>query len=139
MDWYTCVEIKSESLKSFVYWGLLAGTPLIMVFNVIVLPKGFKKSFGIIIPTLVLLYIFLSNPLVILFNKDNWKTQTIIYKSRTSHNKTIEYQMQDKGALGYNRRTVQVNYIAPLLVVIHTPPQNYKNYPDWIKADKDIN
>ena len=96
MDWYTCVEIKSEPLKSFAYWGLLAGTPLIIVFNVIILPKGFKKSFGIIIPTLVLLYIILSNPLAILFNKDNWKTQTIIYKSCTSHNKTIEYRCRVK-------------------------------------------
>ena len=47
--------------------------------------------------------------------------------------------MQGKGALGYNRRTVQVNYIAPLFVVIHTPPQNYKNNPDWIKAYKEVN
>jgi hypothetical protein len=36
----------------------------------------------------------------------DWKTQTIIYKNNHLANRTIEFQLQGKGALGYNRRTV---------------------------------
>lgn len=38
--------------------------------------------------------------------RGDWKTQTVIYQNKNSSNRTIEFQLQDKGALGYNRRTV---------------------------------
>jgi len=38
--------------------------------------------------------------------RGNWKTQRIIFKNKHSSNRTIESQLQDIGAFGYNKRTV---------------------------------
>ena len=38
--------------------------------------------------------------------RGDWKTQTILYRNNHSSNRTIEFQLQDKGIFGYNRRTV---------------------------------
>jgi hypothetical protein len=39
--------------------------------------------------------------------RGDWKTQTIIYKNKHIPAWTIESQLQDKGALGYNKRIVE--------------------------------
>ncbi len=67
-----------------------------------------------------------------------WKTQTIIYKHGHFKFKTIEFQMQDKGALGYNQRTVEVTNLAGFLRIIEPIDTALVGLP-WIKVDKDIN
>lgn len=60
---------------------------------------------GIIIVGLL----FLFNPLLFLHLGSPYKTQEIIYRNKLNKNITIEYQMQDSGAFGYNRRIVKVS------------------------------
>jgi len=67
-----------------------------------------------------------------------WKTQTIIYNHGHFKFKTIEFQMQDKGALGYNRRTVEVTNLAGFLKIVEPIDTASVGLP-WIKVDKDIN
>lgn len=67
-----------------------------------------------------------------------WKTQTIIYKHGHFKSKTIEFQMQTKGALAYNRRTVEVTNLAGFLRIIEPIDTALVGFP-WIKAEKDIN
>jgi hypothetical protein len=67
-----------------------------------------------------------------------WKTQTILYNHGHFKFKTIESQMQDKGALGYNRRIVEVTKLAGFLRIIE-PVDTAKVGLPWIKVDKDIN
>lgn len=42
-----------------------------------------------------------------IFSSD-WKTQEIIYKNIQNPKENIQFQMQDIGALGYNKRIVKV-------------------------------
>jgi hypothetical protein len=67
-----------------------------------------------------------------------WKTQTIIYNHGHFKFKTIEFQMQDKGALGYNRRIVDVTNLAGFLRIVKPIDTATVGLP-WIKVDKDIN
>jgi hypothetical protein len=47
--------------------------------------------------------------------RGEWKTQTIEYQNLHLSNRTIEFQMQDKGARGYNRRYVDRIKILPFV------------------------
>lgn len=53
--------------------------------------------------------------------------------------KTVEFQMQDIGALGYNKRTVEVIYLTPLFMLTSEVPCDIDKRDEWIKVDKDIN
>lgn len=57
---------------------------------------------------ILLVLIFFSNPLGFSNYFSPYKTQTIIYRNKEDKSIMIEFQMQDVGALGYNRRTVKV-------------------------------
>jgi hypothetical protein len=68
----------------------------------------------------------------------DWKTHTIIYEHGHLKNKTIEFQMQDKGALCYNRRIVEVTRINGFIEYV-APIDTSKVSLPWIKVNKDIN
>ena len=139
IDWYTCVEIKSQVLKSVVYWGLLAGTPVILILNILLLSKGVQKIIAISIPILLSVFIVINNPFDILLRIESWKTQTIIYKNRKSENRKIEHQMQGIGAFGYRKRNIEVSYIIPFFIIINIPEPHPEKNPDWVKVNLEVN
>lgn len=47
--------------------------------------------------------------------------------------------MQDVGALGYNKRTVEVFYLTPLFIIISEAPNDIEKRVEWVKVDKDVN
>ena len=47
--------------------------------------------------------------------RGDWKTQTILFQNKHLFNKTIEFQLQGKGALGFNRRTVDRLKVFPFI------------------------
>lgn len=47
--------------------------------------------------------------------------------------------MQDAGALGYNKRTVEVFYFTPLFMITSEVPTDIDSRVEWVKVDKDIN
>ncbi len=53
--------------------------------------------------------LFLFNPFLFWHLGSSYKTQGIIFRNKADKNITIEYQMQDSGAFGYNRRIVKVS------------------------------
>jgi hypothetical protein len=55
-----------------------------------------------------LLILFLINNPRFVFALSPWKTQDIVYRHLKNKNCRIEYQMQDVGAFGYNKRIVKV-------------------------------
>lgn len=138
MDWYTCIEIKSQPLKSFAYWGIIIGTLCILIWNSLLLSKN-QKILGIVLPLGIIVYLIAcSNPLTVLFRSGTWKTQTIEYESKDK-NRTIEYQMQDIGVFGFNRRTVEVKYITPWFMIVGYPKDNPVNNTEWTRVNTDIN
>ncbi len=47
--------------------------------------------------------------------------------------------MQDVGALGYNKRTVEVFYLTPLFMITSEVPTDIDKRVEWVKVDKDLN
>ena len=113
-DWLTSFEIKNQAIKSFSYFGVMVLTPLTLVWNLWTFKSKKWKLIGSTIPTLTLIGILIIGPLKIVFSSSAWKTQKVIYQNGHLNFKKVEFQMQDIGALGYNKRTVEVIYLTDL-------------------------
>lgn len=85
------------------------------------------------------MFILVIGPMKILFSIGTWRTQTILYQNGHLSFKTVEFQMQDIGALGYNRRTVEVIYLTPLFILTSEVPNDIDKRVEWVKVDKDVN
>ncbi len=70
-----------------------------------------------------------------LFQPSSWKTQEVLYRSRSNKNRRIEFQMRDLGALGYRRRIVEVKtfFFFNLPSEIDTARINKK---DWYRVNE---
>jgi uncharacterized membrane protein len=79
------------------------------------------------------------HPTTILLSSSVWRTQTILYQNKDLSFKTIEFQMQDIGARGYNKRLVEVIHVTPLFMLTSDAPNNIANQPQWMKVDKNMN
>lgn len=139
LDGLTSFDIKSQSIKSFVYFGILIGTPLTLIWNVWVIKTRNGKIVGTLFPTIILTLVLVVGPMKILFSTGAWRTQTILYQNGHLSFKTVEFQMQDIGALGYNRRTVEVIYLTPLFILTNEVPNGIDKRVEWVKVDKDVN
>lgn len=139
LDELTRLDIKSQALKSFAYSGLLFATPIVLICNVILLKPIRKKVFGLVLPTLMGMLILFLGPLEFLFSSGAWRTQTVLYQNGHLAFKKVEFQMQDVGALGYNRRTVEVLYLTPLFMITSQIPQDIDKQVEWKKVDKEVN
>ena len=69
--------------------------PHIIIFSIVLL----------IIPLIIGIAVFI-NPFA--FFGGPWQTQEVIFVKKTDPQIQIEFQMQDMGAFGYNRRIVKV-------------------------------
>jgi hypothetical protein len=119
LDGLTSFEIKSQPVKSFTYFGMMLLTPLSLIGNLwhFKLRKG--KMIGLILPVLTLVGILIIGPSKIVFSSPAWRTEKIIYQNEYLHFKKIELQIQDIGALGYNKRIVEVIYLTNLFMIVH--------------------
>jgi len=138
-DVLTSFEIKNQAIKSFTYFGLLVLTPMTLVWNLWTSKTNKWKIISSIIPTIALIGIIIIGPMKIMFSSDNWKTQTILYQNGQLTFKKVEFQMQDVGALGYNRRTVEVIYLTNLFMIVSPVEKDIDERVEWVKVDKDIN
>jgi hypothetical protein len=68
-----------------------------------------------------------------------WKTQTIMYQNLHLANRTIEFQMQDMGALGSSSRTVDRMKIFPYFDWTKKINTDNIDTLTWKKVDIDIN
>ena len=75
----------------------------------------------------------------ILFSTGAWRTQTILYQNGHLSFKTVEFQMQDIGALGYNKRTVEVFYLTPIFMTTSEVSNDIDIRVEWVKVDKEVN
>jgi hypothetical protein len=138
-DCLASFDIKSQGLKTFVYNGLLIGTPLTLIWNAMTIKAKNRKIIWSILPTVILIMILIDGPMKILFSTGAWRTQTIIYQNGHLSFKTVEFQMQDVGALGYNKRKVEVFYLTPLFMITSEVPTDIDKRVEWVKVDKDVN
>ena len=80
-----------------------------------------------------------AGPLNFLNAASTWKTQEIIYQNAHFSNKKVEFQMQDLGALGYKRRTVELLYLTDLFMIVSPVEKDIDNSVEWLKVDQEIN
>lgn len=139
LDALSPIEIKNQEVKSFAYITTIIGSPLILLWNLNTLKTKHKKIIGGVIPLVVIIGLIIVNPLNVFFSSIAWKTELIEYQSATTSNRKIEFQLQDMGALGYNKRTVEVYYLSPLFTIVTTPEHHPDGNPDWIKTDIEVN
>jgi hypothetical protein len=138
-DSLTNFDIKSQGLKTFVYIGLLIGTPLTLIWNAVTIKPRNRKIIWTILPTAILIFILIVGPMKLYFSTGAWRTQTILYQNGHLTYKTIEFQMQDVGTFGYNKRTVEVFYLTPLFMITSEVPTDIDKRIEWVKVDKEVN
>lgn len=138
-DGLTAFEIKSQLVKYIVYLGFVVLTLVIMAFNLVYQKNGAKKVALLILPLLMLIGIIWAGPMAFVFAASSWSTQTVLYQNQHLSFKKVEFQMQDKGALGYNRRIVEVTYLTDWFMIVTPPDEKLDERSDWIKVDQNVN
>lgn len=143
LDLFKIAEIKGEKLVSFIHFGALSSTPVIVISNLTVFRISRITLFWCISPLiLVLCFCTVVSKIGImgyLFSIGSYQTQTIHYVNFHKGFRTIEFQMQDAGALGYNKRFVEVTYLTPWLMITKRIDQDKEPGANWVKIDKDLN
>jgi hypothetical protein len=74
-----------------------------------------------------------------LYFGSRFKTQTITHRSLNDPEKRIEFQLEDFGALGYNRRTVIVTPVCCFLQQEQEIDPDRFNYSNWKQVDEEVN
>ncbi|MEN8123000.1 MAG: hypothetical protein ABFS35_21855 [Bacteroidota bacterium] len=138
-DALTEFEIKNQTIKSSIYYGLLILTPIVFIWNVLTFKTKKKRIISLILPILTLIGILIIGPIKIISSSPAWRTQTVLYQNGHSNFKKVEFQMQDVGAFGYNKRTVEVTYLTDLFMFVKSVDRNIDKSVEWVRVDKDIN
>ncbi len=136
---WTSFEVKNQLIKSFIYFGIIFMPPLILIWNLIIIKRLKYKLLSLILPMIGIAIVVKYDALNILFSSGSWKTQTIVYENKSDNSKRVEFQMQNVGALGYNKRTVEVNYITGLFMIIKPVEKDIDENENWKKVNKDVN
>ena len=98
------------------------------------------KMFGQLLGAVALAALILIAGLTkIIFASSAWRTQTVLYENSHFKFKKIEFQMQDKDALGYNKRTVEVIYLTKFFMIATAAPADIAQRSEWIKVEMDVN
>ncbi len=139
LDSHSSFDIKSQVIKHFVYFGLLIGTPLLLIWNVLFIKPRNGKIIGTLFPIVIMIMILVVGPMKLVFYSSTWCTQTILYQHRGFSAKKIEFQIQDVGALGYNKRTVRVFYLTPFFIITSKTPTDIDKSAEWFNINKDVN
>lgn len=139
LDSLTSFDIKSQGIKSFVYFEVIVGAPLTLIWNFFAIKPKTNRIIWTVFPTIVLAFILIVGPMKIMFSTGAWRTQTILYQNGHLSFKTVEFQMQDVGAFGYNERTVEVFYLTPFFMITSEVPNDIDKRVEWVKVDKDVN
>jgi hypothetical protein len=143
LDIFSILEIKGESLKLFIHFGSILTTPIIVIYNLFIRKsRRWNIWIGIISLSVVISFaIVLSKRsfLGYLFSMASWNTQTVLYEHECFGSKRIEFQMQDIGALGYNKRYVSVTYITNWFMIATEIDPDESIEGEWIKVDKHVN
>ncbi|WP_196890171.1 hypothetical protein [Aureivirga sp. CE67] len=137
LDIYFDFEMKNELLKKSIYYGFLFISPTILISNLFLIKKMNLKILSLILSVLPIIIIIKIGFLKILFLSESWKTQMILYENSEDNSVRVEYQLKDLGALGYRKRTVEVNYYSHYFMKVK--PYNKENTKNWKRVDKYIN
>ena len=138
LDKNEILEIKNEGFKSFVYFGITPFSLFSILLNLFSFKEIKLKLLFSILPIFAFIEILNFGMVRTIFCSSSWKTQNIIYLNKFDESKKVEFQMLDKGAFGYRRRTVEVNYITDWFFISRPYTEEIYN-PNWLKTEKEVN
>ncbi len=134
LDITSLFEIKNEWLKKGIYYTILL-SPLILIWILFTVKTILAKGLSALIPMVAIVLMLFLNPMRILFLSSPWETYKIIYENKYSDFKKVEFQMQDIGALGYNKRTVEVTYVTKMFMIVSPVEKDIDNSEEWVKIN----
>lgn len=131
-DLLTSLEINCSIIYSTSLFISLIS--LFLILDVIYLKNKVKKFnlFAFSASLFISLVVFALFP-------SQWQTQTLLYKHGHFSLKTIEFQMQDIGSRGYNKRIVERTKILPGISLIELKKDTSTISLPWIKSNIEIN
>lgn len=127
-------DIVWQPLKGFVYAAILFSIPVVLVVNW-KLYSNYLVAFIIVAGSIVLL---ISSPMILLdiaFSSDAWGMYAVEYVDKNSPGHTIERQVQDVGALGYNNRVVEVYHKNPFFIIVGETLPDTSDHSIWIPVN----
>jgi hypothetical protein len=101
--------------------------------------KKRRIVFGIlVIAAATIIFITLKNPFFFSQALTSYKTQSVLYKHNYDSKLTIEFQMKDIGALGYQRRIVKIKegFLFNTVEIIDTTKIDKSK---WKFVDEEVN
>ncbi len=138
LDGLTSFEIKCQTIKSFTYFGIMILTPLTLIWSLWSFKTRKWRIISSSLPILTIVGILIIGPLKIALSSSAWRTQKVIYQNGHLKFKKVEFQMQDVGALGYNKRTVEVIYLTDLFMLVSPVEKDIYDRVEWVKVDKEV-
>lgn len=130
-------DIASKWLKTFVYGSVFLSIPVILIVNWRLYSNYFIAFVAVLGTTMLLLF----SPVILLelsFSSGVWKTYGIEYVSVDSPGHTIERQVQDVGALGYNNRTIEVFHKNPVFMLVNETLPDTTKRENWEPVNLDF-
>ena len=134
---YTKMAFTNHLFYPLFIFTTTSGLPLILFLTATV-PK-YKRSFVIWFFTLLAATAIGYKTSTFLYFGSGFKTQTITHRSLNDPEKRIEFQLEDFGALGYNRRTIIITPICCFLQQEQEIDPDKFDYSHWKQVDEEIN
>lgn len=106
-------DITNQWLKSIIYLGFLISTPLVLIGNLLhqlYFRTKIIRALILIFSLVVICFILHVGVIKILFLSTIWKTEQKFYRYHHGIEEQYAFQLQDIGALGFNKRVVKVIY-----------------------------
>lgn len=130
--------MTKDWMKAWVYLSVLLVLPMGLILNLTDFKSKFTRWISAIYVLGIVLLIWINPIKLIWLSSSTWKTQTILYRSKENRDHFIAFQLQDKGALGYNRRRVKIKRINGFLNLV-TDYDSDSAPKDWIEVNENIN
>lgn len=139
LTWLTPLEFKSETLATALTILATTGFPVIKWLTSTEKGKRVKwllaSIAGVILPVIILALVEF-----VTWGGNHYKTQTILYRQNGHPNNRIENQWSDVGAFGYNRRTVKIIQVTPLLQwTTEFADETEITQGSWTRVDEYVN
>ena len=129
-------ELSSQTIKSLIYYSLpISGIALIFL-GILTNSTKLQKIIKFVIPSIVLLTLFNGGILKFMNATAVWQTRTVLEENNS---KRTEFQVQDVGALGYNKRTVEVKHITNFLMKVDKSPSTLVDSKMLNKSNLELN
>ncbi len=138
LDGLTPVDIKLAILKKVVYYALPMLAVLTLIFSIKNFYQAVLRITTILLTLVVIGLMVVSGPFSYLNSGGVYHTQTVLYQHQKIPFRYIEFQMQDVGAFGYNRRTVEVQYLAPVFMHVRPVDTSQLDKNKWKLVDEEV-